>query len=619
MFTHSLRSLRRRLGLPTVASRHRHGKRRPVLLALETLENRLVPSGDLILNPSSLPADTINIAYNQSISASGGTGNVTLAVSNISNAIPGMSITGNGTGLISISGTPTAVGTETFTVTGTDAAGDTTGPVSYSLTVDPALIVTSYVTNAVYEFDANTGALVATLVAPNSQSSTLMGCAAITVGPDGNLYITGEGYNGSSFTGPYNITEYNFNTHTLSTFISGAQLQAANGGVPFAPGGIAFGPDGNLYTDNTLPGAGADQVLRLGITHNGGQLSYNGTSTTIATGLTTACDITFGANSGDQNNLYVSDDNSVLKITGATTNAPTVSTFVSPGSGGLTYSCGLTWMGGNLYDTDPGSGQVLEYGPTGNFLGSFTGSALQNPNQQPINTLFLPDGNVVTSTFGAGSGFLKGTQGNEDGSLMLFNSSGQLLQNLGASAFPPNASGVTGVALAYMTLDNTGPAPQSTVTSVTPNTGPTSGGNTVTINGTFAGSGDTVLFGSTAAIVTKDTATAITVIAPAGSAGTVDVTVDGSATSAADKYTYVAPTSPPGSSSAAPPSLNTPPLLDLINLFFHGDETVNANGTVTVTYSLFGFTFLTANYNSEGSFVSGAWLGITLPNFIWSL
>ncbi|HTU17575.1 MAG TPA: IPT/TIG domain-containing protein [Gemmataceae bacterium] len=163
------------------------------------------------------------------------------------------------------------------------------------------------------------------------------------------------------------------------------------------------------------------------------------------------------------------------------------------------------------------------------------------------------------------------------------------------------------------------------MTSVVPNTGPTTGGNVVTINGTFAGSGDTVLFGTTAATITNDTTTSITVIAPAGAAGTVDVTVDGSAVNAADKYTYVAPSSPPGppsppgSSSSAPPSVNAPPLLGLINLFFHGAETVNANGTETVTYSLYGFTFLTATYNSDGGFVSGALFGITLPNFIWSL
>jgi len=617
-----LRSLRHRLDLPTVASRHRHQNRRPVLLALETLEDRLVPSGVPTLSISSLPADTVNVAYNQSISASGGTGDVKLAVSNISNAIPGLSITGNGTGSIGISGTPTAVGTETLTVTGTDSAGGTTGPVNYSIAVDPALIVTSYVTNAVYEFDANNGALLATLVAPNSQS-ILMGPAGVTIGPDGNLYITGEGYNGSSFTGPYNICEYNFSTHTLSTFITGAQMEAANGGVPFAPGGIAFGPDGNLYTDNTLPGAGADQVIRFGITNNGGQLSYNGTSTTIATGLTTACDITFGANPGDQGNLYVSDDNSVLKITGATTNAPTSSTFVSPGSGGLTYSCGLTWMGGNLYDTDPGSGQVLEYSDTGAFIKDFTGTALQNPNQQPCNGLFLPDGDFVTANFGPGNGFLVSSQGNETGSLTQFSSSGQLQQVLSAGAFPANpTTGVTNVALAFMTFAPTAPGTGSTVTSVVPNSGPTTGGNVVTINGTFTGSGDTVLFGTTAATVTNDTTTSITAIAPAGAAGTVNVTVDGSATNAADEYTYVAPPSPPsppGSSSSAPPSLNVPPLLGLIDRFFHGAETVNANGTVTVTYSVYGFTFLTATYNSNGSFLSGAVFGITLPNFVWSL
>src|SRR5262249_21957779 len=135
------------------------------------------------------------------------------------------------------------------------------------------LIVTSYITNAVYAFDGITGALLQTLVAPNSQS-ILSSPAAITVGPDGNIYVTGE-------AGQDNIDVYNVSTQTLSVFISGAQLQAANGGVVFAPGGVAFGPDGNLYTDNTVH-PGTDQVLRLGITYTDGQLSYNGTSTTIA-------------------------------------------------------------------------------------------------------------------------------------------------------------------------------------------------------------------------------------------------------------------------------------------------------------------------------------------------
>ncbi len=92
------------------------------------------------LSTSTLPADTTNVAYNQSISATGGTGSVTLTVSNISNAIPGLSITGNGTGSITISGTPTQAGTEIFTVTGTDGAGGTTGPQQYSVTVSTLLV-----------------------------------------------------------------------------------------------------------------------------------------------------------------------------------------------------------------------------------------------------------------------------------------------------------------------------------------------------------------------------------------------------------------------------------------------------------------------------------------------
>src|SRR5205807_2592853 len=86
------------------------------------------------LSPGSLPADTINIAYNQTITASGGTGNRSLVVSNVQNAIVGLTIPGSGTNAITITGTPTATGTETFTITATDQVGATT-QTNYSLTV----------------------------------------------------------------------------------------------------------------------------------------------------------------------------------------------------------------------------------------------------------------------------------------------------------------------------------------------------------------------------------------------------------------------------------------------------------------------------------------------------
>jgi len=83
-----------------------------------------------------------------------------------------------------------------------------------------------------------------------------------------------------------------------------------------------------------------------------------------------------------------------------------------------------------------------------------------------------------------------------------------------------------------------------TVTSISPTSGPTAGGTTVVVNGTNLSGATAVTFGGTAASgFTVNSATRITATAPAG-AGTVDIritTAGGtSATSPADRYTYIA-------------------------------------------------------------------------------
>ena len=87
------------------------------------------------LSPATLPAGTVNVAYSQAITAGGGTGAKTLTVSNIQNAVAGLIVPGSGSNTLSISGTPTATGTETFTVTATDSLGATTVG-NYSITVN---------------------------------------------------------------------------------------------------------------------------------------------------------------------------------------------------------------------------------------------------------------------------------------------------------------------------------------------------------------------------------------------------------------------------------------------------------------------------------------------------
>ena len=97
-----------------------------------------------------------------------------------------------------------------------------------------------------------------------------------------------------------------------------------------------------------------------------------------------------------------------------------------------------------------------------------------------------------------------------------------------------------------------------TITGVSPSAGPASGGTVVIITGTLLSSPTAVKFGGTPATNITGNATRITATAPAGTPGTVDVTVatvgGTSATGAPDRYTYFAA---PTVSSVSPGSGST--------------------------------------------------------------
>ena len=97
-----------------------------------------------------------------------------------------------------------------------------------------------------------------------------------------------------------------------------------------------------------------------------------------------------------------------------------------------------------------------------------------------------------------------------------------------------------------------------TVTSVTPSSGPTSGGTVVKLTGTGFGSATQVLFGSATAVFSINSDTGIAAIAPPGT-GTVHVHVVNpagtSASSTANQYTYTAaPSNVPVVTSISPTS-----------------------------------------------------------------
>jgi hypothetical protein len=129
------------------------------------------------------------------------------------------------------------------------------------------------------------------------------------------------------------------------------------------------------------------------------------------------------------------------------------------------------------------------------------------------------------------------------------------------------------------------------VTGVSPASGPTAGGNTVTITGSGFTNAYLVNFGSVAASnFTVDSDTQITAIAPAGTAGTVNVLVaagaDTSAASAADQYTYQAPTCATTiTGTNGTPLTVTSGLTCLVNATQNGQVTVDQGAALSVTNS----------------------------------
>lgn len=136
----------------------------------------------------------------------------------------------------------------------------------------------------------------------------------------------------------------------------------------------------------------------------------------------------------------------------------------------------------------------------------------------------------------------------------------------------------------------TSACPAPTVTSISPTSGTTVGGTTITINGTNFTGATVVNFGaSVAASFTINSVTSITATSPAGS-GTVDITVttlDGtSSIGVADHYTYVPPPTITGiSPSSGPITGGTVITITGTNLTGATDVTLNGSGCTAFNVS----------------------------------
>jgi hypothetical protein len=209
------------------------------------------------------------------------------------------------------------------------------------------------------------------------------------------------------------------------------------------------------------------------------------------------------------------------------------------GAGGIAFD-----TSGNYLVCDYDNGAIYKITPAGVLSVFASGGVLS----RPLPIIRDPgSGNFIVADYGSHVLLSIGPSGSPVQTLA---SGGPLGQTFGLGLISPSAS-VT-------------PAP--TVTAVNPNSGPTTGGTSVTITGTNLTGATSVTFaGAAAASFTVVNSTTITATAPAGAVGTasVIVTTAGGSNSANTLYTYTAPSN---TSTPSAPTLGIWGMLGLAGL-----------------------------------------------------
>jgi hypothetical protein len=320
--------------------------------------------------------------------------------------------------------------------------------------------------------------------------------------------------------------------------------------------------------------------------HAGGTNGQDAFLTKLAPDGTSLIYSTFLGGSGDDQAFSLAvDSNGVAYVGGVTasTNFPVTSTAVEstlPNAGGSGFAMRITSSGSGIswstfFGGTTSTSNVIGLGTDliGNvYAGGYTDAdnmPLVNPlmgrklgfdafilklgpsSEQPFISFITPPSapaNSNTSVTITGANFTAGTQVFFDGVMCLnimIASNGETI----TCTTPLHAAGTVTVAVTN-TDGRTGTKPFTfdppsapTLTSITPNMGPISGGTTVTISGAKIGASATVTFGGTAATnVSVVNSTQITASTPAHAAGAVDVVVSngtGLDTTLTGGFTYV--------------------------------------------------------------------------------
>lgn len=251
----------------------------------------------ITVNPATLPDGSLGVAYTQGVSATGGTGTYTFAVT--AGTLPtGLTLGTDG----SITGQPTAAGTFTFTVTATDTVTSCTSSRAYTVNVCPVITLTAIATCT--EVGA---AYSSTITAPAGAPTVAFAVTAGNLPPGLTLAPNGTLSGNPTTAGPYvftvTATDGNSCTGSQAYTVNVLGLTPAAGALPEATFGSAYsqtftasGGSGGFthaVTSGSIPGgltlsaAGVLSGTPTGATGTG-SFSFTVTATNTATGCTIA-------------------------------------------------------------------------------------------------------------------------------------------------------------------------------------------------------------------------------------------------------------------------------------------------------------------------------------------
>jgi len=329
-------------------------------------------------------------------------------------------------------------------------------------------------------------------------------------------------------------------------------LAPSPGSSSTSPGSSSTSPG----SSSSSPGSPSSSPVITGVSPSGGSTAGGASVTVTGTGLAGATGVSFGTAAA----TIITDSSTQITVTSPATGAGTVDISVTTPAGTsaispadqFTYTAVaappvVTAISPNSGSTAGGDSVTV----TGTGLSGATGVS------------FGGTAATITAYSGASGVSLGGRA-----ATITADSSTQITVTSPASACPGtvDVTVTTPAGTSAITQNDefTYTAAGPAVTGVSPASGSTAGGDSVTITGTGLGCAGSVSFGGTAATITADSSTQITVTSPPSKVpGEVDVTVTTPAgTSAAtdgDLFTYYTPETSTSPVSSTPPASSPSP------------------------------------------------------------